>query len=270
MPELPEVETTRRGIAPWIQDRVLSAVTVRNPKLRQPIPVEALQACIGQSVLAVKRRGKYLIVSLTAGSLLIHLGMSGSLRIVNAASAIRKHDHCDLIFTDVIVRFHDPRRFGLILWTDAAPEEHPLLAHLGPEPLTADFDSDYLFTMTRRRRVAIKNLLMNSQVVVGVGNIYASESLFLAGIRPTRQAQRVTRQDCVRLVAAIKLILERSITQGGTSLRDFVNENGAPGYFAQALMVYGREAEACKTCGKPIRLKVIGQRSSFYCSQCQK
>lgn len=270
MPELPEVETTRRGIAPWILQKTLTDVVVRQTRLRQPVPVKALKACIGQCVDAVSRRGKYLILSLTSGHLLIHLGMSGSLRIANAASALRKHDHCDLVFGDVIVRFHDPRRFGVILWTTEPPESHPLLAHLGPEPLTAAFNGRYLWEQSRGRRVAIKNLIMNSSIVVGVGNIYASEALFLAGIRPSRQAQRISQKECDLLAEKIQWVLKRSIRQGGTTLRDFVNEEGLPGYFAQQLMVYGRKDEACKVCGNTIKLSVIGQRSSFYCSRCQK
>lgn len=270
MPELPEVETTRRGIKPHLLGKMIQQVTVHNGSLRWPVPktVKALQGAIVESVT---RRGKYLLVTVPAGTAIIHLGMSGSLRISPAGEPRRKHDHVELLLeSGDILRLHDPRRFGCFLWTAAGEPPHKLLASLGPEPLDDGFNAEYLFQASRKRQVAIKNFIMNSNVVVGVGNIYASESLFMAGIRPGRAAKTLTRKQAVAFVDAIKLVLQRSITQGGTTLRDFTNSDGNPGYFAQSLQVYGRTDEPCRTCNTPIKQSLIGQRSTFYCSSCQK
>lgn len=270
MPELPEVETTRRGIEPHLLGQTIRRLTVHEPRLRWPVPpaVEALQGAVVESV---ERRGKYLLLNVAPGTAIIHLGMSGSLRINQASEPRRKHDHIELLLqSGLLLRFHDPRRFGCFLWQEAGAPTHSLLARLGPEPLSDDFDGEYLFRSTRNRQLAIKNLIMNSEIVVGVGNIYASESLFMAGIRPGRAARRLTRREADALAAAVKRVLQRSITQGGTTLRDFVNSDGQPGYFAQSLFVYGRGGEPCRACGATIRQKVLGQRSTFYCSHCQK
>lgn len=269
MPELPEVETTRRGIEPHLLGQSVTLLKVHQRRLRWPIPKE-IKALENARVSAVERRGKYILIRVSAGTAIIHLGMSGSLRICTIDQPRRKHDHVEMTLSSgAILRFHDPRRFGCVLWQAAGSETHKLLAMLGPEPLSDEFDAKYLFQATRKRQIAIKNLIMNSQVVVGVGNIYASESLFLAGIRPGRAARRLTRLECQKLMVAIKNVLQKSITQGGTTLRDFINSDGNPGYFAQSLMVYGRKGEACRVCESPIRHKVLGQRSTFYCSVCQ-
>ena len=270
MPELPEVETTRRGIEPHILDRRISSVCVHQPKLRYPVADDLPRSISGKTVKSVSRRGKYLLLDVGNKALMIHLGMSGSLRITTRKEPLRKHDHLEIRFGDSVMRFHDPRRFGLVLLIDDPVEAHPLLASLGPEPLSEAFDGDYLFRISRKRKVAIKNLIMNSRVVVGVGNIYASEALFLAGIHPSRAAARISRERCEKLSVAIKDVLEKAIGEGGTTLRDFLREEGQPGYFAQQLNVYGKKGEACPVCGKPVVSRVIGQRSSFYCTQCQK
>jgi formamidopyrimidine-DNA glycosylase len=274
MPELPEVETTLRGIRPYLEGRRIEQLIVREPRLRQPIPVETAERVAGQSVRSLSRRSKYLLIGLDQGSLLIHLGMSGSLRVVPADSPPKKHDHLDLVLTDRrCLRFHDPRRFGLFLWLPETPElaevRHPLLCGLGPEPLGTTFDGDHLHRLARERRVAVKVFLMDASVVVGVGNIYANESLFLAGIHPSRACHRIGLERYRRLAEVIRGVLQASITQGGTTLRDFVQENGNPGYFAQSLRVYGRTGEPCVACGAPLRQRRIGQRSSFYCVRCQ-
>jgi formamidopyrimidine-DNA glycosylase len=270
MPELPEVETTRRGIAPHLQDRHITRVIVRQPRLRWPIPAELPALLKGRKVSGVERRGKYLLIRFRHGHLLIHLGMSGSLRLLDATSPPRKHDHLDLCLSDGrCLRLRDPRRFGAVLWTTEPPGEHPLLSALGPEPLEAEFDGNYLHSLGSTRRCAVKNLIMESRIVVGVGNIYASESLFRAGIHPSRASNRISIQRYQRLAQAIREVLTEAIAQGGTTLRDFQQEDGRPGYFAQRLQVYGREGGPCPRCGRPIICRVIGQRSSFYCGHCQ-
>ena len=268
MPELPEVETTRRGIAPHIERQRVSGAIVRQPQLRWPVP-DLDQLLAGQTVRAVERRAKYLLLRFDHGSLIIHLGMSGSLRVLPANSPPRPHDHVDLLFGARCLRLHDPRRFGAILWADGDPLDHPRLQALGPEPLSDDFTGDYLRARARGRRVAIKSLLMDGGVVVGVGNIYATEALFHAGIHPARVAGRVSRARLASLVAEVKRVLGHAIERGGTTLRDFVNETGEPGYFAQELFVYGRAGEPCRTCGTAIRTRQIGQRASAYCPHCQ-
>lgn len=271
MPELPEVETTRRGIAPHIIDKPVTDVIVRQSKLRWPVPRGLGKKLIGHRILRVQRRAKYLLLGFEHGTLLLHLGMSGSLRIVPTTEAAAKHDHFDIVFNNATaLRLTDPRRFGAVLWTPNAPDTHDLLAHLGPEPLSDDFNGEYLFQRSRGRKNSIKQFIMDGKVVVGVGNIYASESLYLAGINPKRAAGRVSRERYEKLVAAIKQVLAAAIKQGGTTLRDFVGSDGKPGYFAQQLNVYGRAGEDCPGCGSTIKQIVIGQRSTYYCPRCQK
>lgn len=270
MPELPEVETTRRGIEPYLLNRMITRVIIHNGSLRWPVPL-SVKALEGELVSSVKRRGKYLLINAPAGTAIVHLGMSGSLRICDPKDARRKHDHIELLTdSNRCLRFHDPRRFGCFLWQATDEPVHSLLAKLGPEPLSNAFSPDHMFKATRKRQVAIKNLIMNSRIVVGVGNIYASESLFMAGIRPSRAAKNITKKESAKMVEAIKLVLQRSINQGGTTLRDFVNSDGNPGYFAQSLHVYGREGETCRVCKSLIAQKVMAQRSTFYCPHCQR
>jgi len=270
MPELPEVETTLRGIEPHLLNQRVTRVVVRDPRLRWPVPKEVKKA-EGQRFVSLERRGKYLLLKLQQGGLILHLGMSGSLRILQQPMAPQKHDHVDVeLENGVCLRFNDPRRFGAFLWVDGDMQAHELLRDLGPEPLSADFTADYIYQRSRGRQLAIKNFIMNGHIVVGVGNIYASEALFMAGIHPQRAAGRVSRQRYEGLVAAIRDVLERSIRRGGTTLRDFVNSEGAPGYFAQELLVYDRAGSDCFQCGSAIKQKVIGQRSSYYCPACQR
>ena len=271
MPELPEVETTRRGIEPYVLGKRVNKVVVRDGRLRWPVPQDLTQCLSGLKITTLQRRSKYLLFGNSAGHLLVHLGMSGSLRIVLPDEPPGAHDHIDLIMTGgKVLRFRDPRRFGSFLWTSEAPQQHKLLRDLGPEPLSNDFSGGHLFSASRGRRVAVKNFIMDAHVVVGVGNIYASESLFIAGIHPNRQAGRISRQRYELLSNAIKKTLQRSIEMGGTTLRDFVNSDGSPGCFEQTLLVYGRESKSCRGCGSSVKRKVIGQRSSFYCSNCQR
>jgi formamidopyrimidine-DNA glycosylase len=270
LPELPEVETTLRGIAPHLVGQDILALVVREPRLRWPIPPDLPAKLAGQRVGAARRRGKYLLIETRAGTLISHLGMSGSLRLADPAHPPRKHDHFDLVLgSGLCLRFHDPRRFGCLLWTEADPMAHPLLAGLGPEPLEAGFDGDYLRRRASGRVLAVKPFLMDSRVVVGVGNIYANEALFMAGILPTRPAGAVAAEAYTRLVDAVKTVLAASIEQGGTTLRDFVNESGQPGYFQQTLRVYGRDGELCRQCGSAIHLERLGQRSTYWCPECQ-
>lgn len=270
MPELPEVETTLRGIAPHLEGHAIAAVVVRNPSLRWPVPAEVARA-EGQRVVSCRRRAKYLLIELEAGGLMIHLGMSGSLRVCDADDAARKHDHFDIVLdSGRCVRFNDSRRFGALLWLDADPEAHELLRDLGPEPLSHSFSGVLLWRLSRGRRGAVKSFIMDGRVVVGVGNIYASEALFMSGIHPSRPAGRVSSARYEALAAAIRDVLARAIRRGGTTLRDFVNADGDPGYFAQDLLVYEREGHPCFQCGAPIRRRVIGQRSSYYCVRCQR
>lgn len=271
MPELPEVETTRRGIAPHLLGQRVTRVEIRQPRLRWPIP-EALPSLLPRhKIVAVDRRGKYLLIGFRHGHLLIHLGMSGSLRILDADHPPHKHDHFDLCLgSGHCLRLRDPRRFGAVLWTTESPDQHPLLIALGPEPLEENFHGGYLHRQGSSRRCAIKHLIMDSRVVVGVGNIYASESLFRAGIHPARVSNRIAATRYESLAEAIRKVLTEAIAQGGTTLRDFQQEDGRPGYFAQQLQVYGRGAAPCPQCGQPIRQRLIGQRSSFYCGHCQR
>jgi len=270
MPELPEVETTRRGIAPHIEHHNVSSVTVRNRKLRWPVPKGLNKTLAGHSLQGVDRRGKYLLLNFAHGTLIMHLGMSGSLQIVTADTPLRKHDHVDIAFDNGnILRLHDPRRFGSIHWTTNDVLEHDLLCKLGPEPLDKTFNADLLWQQSRKRKVAIKQFIMDSHIVVGVGNIYASESLFKAGIHPRRAAGKVSHERYEALVNAIKNVIRAAIKQGGTTLRDFTGSDGKPGYFKQQLNVYGRKGEPCTRCGKPVTHCVMGQRATYYCTQCQ-
>jgi formamidopyrimidine-DNA glycosylase len=271
MPELPEVETSLRGIAPHLRGRRILRLVARERRLRWPVPESLDTAVAGQPVLDLRRRAKYLLIDLPAGTLILHLGMSGSLRVLPAATPPGPHDHIDLALDDGrCLRLRDPRRFGSLHWAPPPVEAHPLLAHLGPEPLSPGFDGAYLHRRSRGRRAAVKTFIMDSHVVVGVGNIYASEALHRAGIHPARPAGRIALPRYERLAASIKTVLAAAIAEGGTSLRDFVQEDGNPGYFARALRVYGRTGEPCPGCGEPVRTRRIGQRSSFYCPRCQR
>lgn len=271
MPELPEVETTRCGITPLISGKTIAALILRTDKLRWPLDRTLCRSLPGQTILTVARRAKYLLLSTAQGTLILHLGMSGSLRIVPAETTENKHDHIDLILTDGnCLRLTDPRKFGALLWTTDDPLQHPLLARLGPEPLTAEFNGDYLYQSSRQRKIAIKPFIMDQQQVVGVGNIYASEALFGAAINPCAPAGTVSRARYQRLVSEIKQVLQQAIAAGGTTISDFQQADGKPGYFKQELRVYGRAGEPCKRCGQPVKSIRLGQRSTFFCPTCQR
>lgn len=270
MPELPEVETTKRGIENQICHKPIAEIQIRHHQLRWPVPAELKTLLPGLVVESVARRGKYLLLKTSAGHILIHLGMSGHLRVLTQPTAPGKHDHIDLIFEDgTCLRYQDTRRFGAWLWTDQAPEDHPLLANLGPEPLADEFNTDYLWRSTRGRNTAIKSFIMNSHQLVGVGNIYANESLFLSGIHPLKPAKDLSKLECEKLVMQIRQVLNAAIDQGGTTLKDFISPSGRPGYFVQKLFVYGRADQACLTCGTPIERAVHFQRASYICPSCQ-
>ncbi|MEJ7747106.1 MAG: bifunctional DNA-formamidopyrimidine glycosylase/DNA-(apurinic or apyrimidinic site) lyase [Luteimonas sp.] len=295
MPELPEVETTRRGLAPHVEGRRVTDVVLRRPDLRWPIPPEITTVLPGQRIDTVRRRAKYLLLDTSVGSALLHLGMSGSLRVLPAATPAGTHDHVDIALesrplesralesralgsSDMqrdgagvqrVLRFNDPRRFGCLLWQPAG-ETHALLRGLGPEPLSDTFDGGYLFARSRGRSAPVKTFLMDQRIVVGVGNIYAAEALFAAGIAPQRAAGRIARERYVLLADAVKAVLAHAITRGGTTLRDFLTPDGAPGYFEQELLAYGREGEPCKRCGRPLKHAWIGQRASVWCALCQR
>jgi formamidopyrimidine-DNA glycosylase len=271
MPELPEVETTRRGIAPSLVGRRVVRIVVRDRRLRWPLPHGLEQSVAGRRIHAVRRRAKYLLIETDRGTLLAHLGMSGSLRVLGRGAPVVVHDHVDILLdSGRMLRFNDPRRFGSLHWIEGDPARHPLLARLGPEPLDSGFDGACLWRRARGRGVAIKQFIMNAQVVVGVGNIYASEALFRAGIRPGTQARRVSRARMDALARAIRDVLSEAIEVGGTTLRDYVNPDGMPGYFRQRLFVYERAGEPCRRCRTPIRQLRQGQRSTYYCPHCQK
>lgn len=270
MPELPEVETTRRGITPHLEHRIVEKVIVRHRGLRWPVPRALVVHLQGQRLNEIERRAKYLLFRFDAGTMLLHLGMSGHLRVIPAAIPPEKHDHLDFVFEgDRCLRFNDPRRFGSVHWTKQDPQSHRLLKALGPEPLSGEFNGNYLFERSRSRRIAVKMFVMNAHIVVGVGNIYASEALFLAGIRPGRAAGRVTRVEYTRLATAITTVLQRAIAKGGTTLRDFTQPDGNTGYFKIHLNVYDRGGEPCRVCGTEIRQKTLGQRSTYWCPSCQ-
>ena len=270
MPELPEVETTRRGLAPHVEGRRVQALTLRRPDLRWPIPPEVGALLPGQRIDAVRRRAKYLLLDTEAGSALLHRGMSGSLRVLSPEVTPRAHDHVDIALEDGrLLRFNDPRRFGCLLW-QAPGSTHELLRELGPEPLSEQFDGDWLFARSRGRSAPVKTFLMDQRIVVGVGNIYAAEALFAAGISPMRAAGKVSRERYRLLADAVKKILAQAIERGGTTLRDFLAPDGAPGYFEQELSVYGRGGEACPRCGAALKQASIGQRASVWCPRCQR
>lgn len=269
MPELPEVETTRTGIEPFLKGRRIHQIKVSNKNLRWPVP-DALSLVGSLLVLAVVRRAKYIILETSDGAIIIHLGMSGSMRVVNHGAEAKKHDHVIFQLNDQKeIRFNDPRRFGCVLWSEDW-RAHPLIKPLGPEPLSEDFTADYLYALAKRRSLAIKQLLMNSHIVVGVGNIYANEVLFLAGIDPRRAANKISLKRMALLVEQIKTVLSLAIAQGGTTLRDFVNSDGKPGYFQQQLFVYGRAGQPCKHCAEPLWEMKMNNRSTVFCSKCQK
>lgn len=273
MPELPEVETTRRGIEPWASGATLEAVRVHNTSLRWPVDIP--EDIIGARINGVLRRGKYLLFRFDQGTLIVHLGMSGSLRVLSQAHPLLKHDHVEFVLASSkrpsLIRFNDPRRFGCVLYQPGdRPDLHPLLSHLGVEPLSNEFSGDLLFELSRKRKVAVKNFIMDAKIVVGVGNIYASEALFMAGIRPTVPAGKVTRSAYADLAASVRQVLSDAVRQGGTTLRDFVGSDGKPGYFKQSLRVYGREGEACRVCESALKGVSVGNRSSVYCPKCQK
>jgi formamidopyrimidine-DNA glycosylase len=271
MPELPEVETIRRGLAAHLTGLSVANVVIRNASLRWPIPKNLPTLLKGRTLLSLKRRAKYLLMDFGNGTLILHLGMSGSLRILPANTPAEKHDHFDLILSNgTLLRLRDPRRFGAVLWHSGDVHTHPLLASLGPEPLENNFNARYLYEATRGRSISIKQCLMNNRVVVGVGNIYANEALFRAGIRPQLAAGKLSLPRCARLVEEIRATLTESIRKGGSTLRDFVDASGEPGYFQQHYWVYGRAGEPCRRCGTPIKQVKQGQRSSFYCGSCQR
>lgn len=270
MPELPEVETSCNGIRPHIINQKISDVIVRNHRLRWPVADNLRVLLRGQQVQQVTRRAKYILIICDSGTLVIHLGMSGNVRICDNHLAPKKHDHADIAFNDICLRYHDPRRFGSILWVSENLDEHPLFRHLGPEPLSDQFNANWLKKCAEKRKTPIKTFIMNASVVVGVGNIYANESLFAARINPNRACSNISLARYEILVQHIKNILQQAITQGGTTLKDFVNEEGKPGYFAQQLKVYGRTSKPCVNCQRPIQSKQISQRSTFYCTHCQR
>ncbi len=270
MPELPEVETTRRGISPHVEGRRIVAAILRRPDLRWPIPAQIRDELPGQRIVSVERRAKYLLLNAESGSAILHLGMSGCLRVLPAATPVQAHDHVDLALdSGRVLRLTDPRRFGALLWQPQG-ETHELLRNLGPEPLSFALHGDYLFERSRGRCSPVKHFLMDQRIVVGVGNIYAAEALFRSGIHPARAAGRVSRERYDRLVTAVKEVLTHAIERGGTTLRDFLNPDGEPGYFEQELFVYGRAGEACRVCGSTLRAAAWGQRATAYCPRCQR
>jgi formamidopyrimidine-DNA glycosylase len=270
MPELPEVETTRRGVAPHVERQKVTAVRLYDRRLRWPVPRDLPRRLIGRTVDRVDRRSKYLLFRVGRDTLIVHMGMTGSLRVFSAPPPREAHDHIDLEFGNgVVLRYRDPRRFGAMLWSPGSAAPHPLLAALGVEPFAQEFTGDYLHRSTRNRRAAVKLALMDSHLVVGIGNIYANESLFRAGIRPSRAACRVSRSEYARLVDAVRETLNDAIAKGGSTLRDYVDSRGEPGYFQLDYYVYGREREPCRVCGAPIRSLRLGGRATSYCPRCQ-
>jgi formamidopyrimidine-DNA glycosylase len=276
VPELPEVETVRRGIAPHVVGRRITRLVVRESRLRWPVDPELAAQLVGRRITRTERRGKYLLLPLDSGDcLIVHLGMSGRLYVLDAGHPLQKHDHVDLALDDgALLRLHDPRRFGALLLWRAADPVHPLLLAMGPEPLAdaegAEPLAERLYRLSRGRRLAVKNFIMDGRIVVGAGNIYAAEALFRAGIRPTRAAGRITRPGYARLTQAIRQVLDEAISAGGTSFRDFRGSDGSAGYFQQDLYVYGRDGLPCRICDTPIRLTVIGARASCWCPLCQR
>ncbi|GAC15459.1 bifunctional DNA-formamidopyrimidine glycosylase/DNA-(apurinic or apyrimidinic site) lyase [Aliiglaciecola lipolytica] len=270
MPELPEVEVSRLGISPHMIGETIKEVVVRNKQLRWPIP-EEVHLVHGLRINSIRRRAKYLLIDTDAGSIILHLGMSGRLRVVPTSTALQKHDHVDIqLDNGQCLRFNDARRFGACLWLNKSEDSHTLFRSLGPEPLTEDFDAQRLIDLSRGKQVPVKSFIMDNKVVVGVGNIYANESLFLAGIDPRRPAGKVSKKRYIALTPIIKDVLAKAIEQGGTTLKDFAQADGNPGYFAQELRVYGRAKLPCVNCETPIKSVVIGQRNTFFCPQCQR
>tara|TARA_A100001015_G_C15007778_1_gene721547 strand:- start:923 stop:1747 length:825 start_codon:yes stop_codon:yes gene_type:complete len=270
MPELPEVETVRQGISPHLTQQSVQGVLIREPRLRWPVPSDLPATLTGDTFKKIDRRGKYLLLYTTKGCLISHLGMSGSLYLASPDTPLKKHDHVLIhLQSNQVLRYHDPRRFGSLHWTYDSPFCHTLLQKLGPEPLLPSFDSDYLFSQCSKSQRAIKNLIMDANIVVGVGNIYASEALFLCNIHPAMPANAISLVQCHALVDAIRTLLRAAIVSGGTTLRDFVNPDSQPGYFKQSLQVYGRTGEPCHLCQSTIEVLKIGQRSSCYCPTCQ-
>jgi formamidopyrimidine-DNA glycosylase len=277
MPELPEVEVTRLGIEPHINGRAISAVKIIDGRLRWPVPKNLVKSLPGQKVLGVERRGKYLLLELNTGYLLVHLGMTGTLRVLPSNEVLKTHDRVTIEFGKLSLRLHDPRKFGAVLWhaKSLGPiEQNVLLQKLGVEPFASEFagelGTDILYQHSRKRTVAVKQFLLAGQAVVGVGNIYCSESLFEAGIHPAKPAGKLTRPQCMRLANAVRSILQKAIEAGGSSLKDFVNSEGDPGHFMMQTKVYDRKDQPCKICKTPIRQIVQGQRSTYFCPQCQK
>lgn len=271
MPELPEVETTLRGIAPHVTGQTVLELVLRTAKLRWPLDRALCDILPGQNIHSVSRRAKYLLLHCDRGTLIIHLGMTGVLRIVPAGTTERKHDHVDLIFTNgQALRFSDPRRFGIFTYTEADPHEHRCLSGLGPEPLDKDFSARRLYETSRNRSQPVKNFIMDQKTVVGVGNIYANEALFLSGIKPSRAAGRIGAVRYERLVASIREILKRAIAAGGTTISDFRQSDGQPGYFEQELLVYGRGGRPCPRCETTIATARLGQRATYFCPKCQR
>lgn len=271
MPELPEVETIRRGIEPLVVNKIVDHVQIHNGSLRWPVPDVLVDILPGQKVHSVERRSKYLLFTCDRGTLIVHLGMTGHLRLTSVTSKRRKHDHVEIVFTDgSALRYNDSRRFGAILWTESDPLQHVRLAGLGPEPFSSEFNAAYLHQLSCGRKVAVKPFLMNAQVVVGIGNIYASEALFRAGIAPAKSAGKVSRATYERLVQSVTEILNEAIASGGTTIRDFSDSEGRPGYFNQKLCVYGRAGQKCVSCDTLIKQVKLGQRSTYYCPVCQK
>ena len=270
MPELPEVETTRKGIAPYVVGETVKDIIIRERQLRWPVPKNLKRTLKHKLIRKLDRRAKYLLFHTNSGCLIMHLGMSGSLRILNNKQAHEKHDHVDILFeSGTTLRFRDPRKFGSIHWTNQDPFEHTLIHHLGPEPLNMEFNTEYLFKKSRHRSQAIKTFIMDSRIVVGVGNIYANEALFMAGINPKKKAGKISKSRLDKLVNSIKDVLNKAIKKGGTTLRDFINGEGKPGYFRHELLVYDKANEPCVNCNTPIKTTRLGQRSTFYCSTCQ-
>lgn len=270
MPELPEVETTLRGIEPHVSGHKITDVIIRQRSLRWPIPANFKKNICQQTLRHITRRGKYLLLNTDKGTAILHLGMSGSLRITGQDTPAEKHDHVDIIFDNgKVLRFRDPRRFGCLLWTSKPVEKHKLIGVMGPEPLSDEFNGEYLYNKSRSKKCTVKSFIMDSKIVTGVGNIYASEALFSAGILPTRAAGRISLQRYQRLVQSIKDVLKQAIRQGGTTLKDFTREDGQPGYFKQSLKVYDRSGQACLVCGNTVKQKTLNQRSTYYCSHCQ-
>ena len=274
MPELPEVETTRKGITPKANQQIIKQFIIRNAKLRWPVDLTLTDKLPGLVIQAINRRGKYLLLKTELGTLMIHLGMSGNLRVLPENTPPLKHDHIDIVLQNgYLVRLNDPRRFGSVLWhpaTNGSIEEHKLLAKLAPEPLTDAFNGNYFYEKTRNRKVAIKSLVMNSAVAVGAGNIYANESLFMSKIHPQTQACKLSKKQCDLLVTNIKKVLEAAIKQGGTTLKDFMSPDGKPGYFVQKLNVYDQAGKPCTVCKTPIERIILNQRASYFCPKCQK